>query len=304
MKKVFISILHFNTKKETDECLRSLEKVDKKNIELITVLIDNASKEKYILPSGLKNNIHLIRNDTNLGFAGGHNAGIKYSLDQGADFVLILNNDILVEPAFIQELLNPFSESLVGVTVPKIYFTKGYEFHSGRYKDSEKGSVIWYAGGIIDWKNVISSHRGVDEIDRGQYNAQEPTEFATGACMMVRRDVFEKVGIFDERYFLYYEDGDLNMRIKNAGFKVIYVPRSIIWHNNAGSSGSGSVLQDYYISRNRLLFGLSYAPKRARAALIRESFKILVSGRKWQRVGVKDFYLRKFGRGSFIPGSS
>lgn len=304
MKNVVISILHFNTPRETAECLYSLAKIDTTGLKVEVVVIDNASKEIYVLPNDLKLNVHLIRNNKNLGFAGGHNMGLEYGVQRKSDYILILNNDTVVEKNFLKILCGSIEKDKIGAVVPKIYFTKGHEFHKDRYKEGDKGKIIWYAGGIIDWKNVISSHRGVDEIDTGQYDVEEPTEFATGACMLFKREVIEKTKGFDNRYFLYYEDGDLNLRIKKLGYAILYVPKSIIWHNNAGSSGSGSVLQDYYISRNRLLFGMTYAPIRSKIALIRESMRILTTGRKWQKIGVRDYYLKKFGKGSFTPGAS
>lgn len=304
MKSVVISILHFNTPKETSECLFSLSKINKQGMNIEVVVIDNASREVYKLPKNIDLNVHLIRNEKNLGFAGGHNMGLGYGLQKKSDYILILNNDTHVDKNFLTILCKEIENEEIGAVVPKIYFTKGHEFHKERYSENDRGKVIWYAGGVIDWNNVISSHRGVDEVDKGQYDTKEPTEFATGACILFKSEVIKKTKGFDDRYFLYYEDGDLNLRIKKLGYKILYVPNSIIWHNNAGSSGSGSVLQDYYISRNRLLFGMTYAPMRSRIALLRESIKILISGRKWQKIGVRDFYLRKFGKGSFTPGAS
>src|SRR5690606_36808061 len=118
--------------------------------------------------------------------------------------------------------------------VPKMYFTAGQEYHSQKYKKSEQGNVIWYAGGQMDWDNVIGSHRGVDEVDTGQYQSVDKTEFATGACMMIPTQILKKTGNFDERYFLYYEDNDLCMRLKRYG-SIYFVPTSILWHDNAGS---------------------------------------------------------------------
>ena len=117
---------------------------------------------------------------------------------------------------------------------------------------------------------------------------------------MISREIFEKVGMFDENFFLYYEDADLSMRLKKQGFKIIYEPKAILWHKNAVATGSGSPLQDYYITRNRLVFGFRYAKPRVKVALFRESLKILINGRKWQKTGVRDFYLRKLGSGSYI----
>ena len=152
----------------------------------------------------------------------------------------------------------------------------------------------------MDWNNVIGHHRGVDEIDRGQFDKTEETELATGCCMLLKKEVFEKVGMLDDKYFLYYEDADLSIRTKKKGFKIVYVSKSVIWHKNASSAGgSGSVLQDYYITRNRLLFGFRYSAIRAKFALLRESLALLINGRKWQKRGVLDFYLGKLGRGSY-----
>ena len=105
---------------------------------------------------------------------------------------------------------------------------------------------------------------------------------------------------FDNRYFLYFEDSDLSQRLKKAGYKILFYPKAILWHKNAGSTGgSGSSLQDYFTTRNRMIFGLKFAPLRSKIALIRESLRLLSSGRQWQKKGIRDFYLRRFGKGTF-----
>ena len=303
MKKVAIVILNFNGYKDTIECLESLNKLSIDNFEPLVVVVDNGSESKFKVQS-LKfkvGEIKVIRNEENLGFSGGNNIGIKYALEQGSDYILILNNDTFVDKNLVKELIKTAdSDTKIGIVSPKIYFAKGFEFHEGRYKKDELGCVFWYAGGIMDWKNLIGYHKGVDEVDNGQYDKIEETEISTGCCMMVKKEVFEKIGMLDERYFLYYEDSDLNLRAKKAGFKIIYSPKAILWHKNAGSGeGSGSSLQDYYISRNRLIFGYQYGSLRLKFALLRESFGLLISGRKWQKRGILDFYLRRFKRGSY-----
>jgi Predicted glycosyltransferases len=147
--------------------------------------------------------------------------------------------------------------------------------------------------------NILTSHRGVDEVDKGQYDKQRETDFTSGCAMFVRQEVFKKVGLFDKRYFLYLEDVDFCQRARRTGFKVIYTPRARLWHANAASSAVGGPLQDYYITRNRMLFGIRYAPWRTKIALFKESVKLLFAGRQWQRIGIRDFYLRKFGKGSY-----
>lgn len=304
MKKVFLVILNYNGESDTLELLNSLKKVNRSGFMLYTVLVDNLSKSKInIDPSDFKElNLHLIFNNKNLGFSGGNNVGIRYSLRNGADYVIILNNDTLADPDFIKELINVSEiNEKCGVVCPKILFSKGYEFHKDKYKDSELGRVIWYAGGKMDWKNVIGVHRGVDEVDNHQFDTITQTELATGCCLLINKDVFEKIGDYDERYFLYFEDADFSERVKKAGFKIYYAPKAIIWHKNAQSSGgSGSDLQDYYITRNRLLFGFRFAPIRTKLALFRESLKFIFKGRKWQKKGVLDYFTLKLGKGNFI----
>lgn len=303
MMNVFISIINFNGRKNTLECLESLKNLDIRNFKLTIIVVDNASEEKFDMENGFLGDIPqvIIKNEENLGFSGGHNAGIKYALNQGADYVLILNNDTYADRDFIEELLKAAEkDENIGILVPKIYFAPGFEFHKERYKKSEVGRVLWYAGGKIDWENVIGHNKGVDEVDQGQFDKTEETDIATGCCMLVKKEVFDKAGIFDNKYFLYYEDADLTIRAKKKNFKIVYVPKSIIFHKNAGSGGGpGSILQDYYITRNRLIFGFRFAPIRSKLALFRESLSILLKGRKWQKRGVMDFYLGRLEKGSY-----
>lgn len=303
MKKVFISIINFNGSRNTRECLESIDNLNMTGIDLNVVVIDNASEEKLNLEdSFLKNaSLEIILNDKNLGFSGGHNLGIKYAFSKDAEYVVILNNDTILDKDLVYELLNALDkDAKIGIVSPKIYFAKGSEFHKGRYKSEELGHVFWYAGGDMDWGNVIGKHRGVDEVDKGQYDKQEEVNFSSGCCMLIRKEVLEKVGFFNEKYFLYYEDNDFSQRVKKAGYKIEYAPKAVLWHKNAGSvGGSGSELQDYYITRNRLLFGMDYASSRIKIALFKESIKFLLNGRKWQKKGVLDFYLRRFGQGSY-----
>ena len=302
MKHVFVSIINFNGTSNTLECLLSLDKINSKNFKISVVVIDNASIEKFeIRNSKFEIDVKIIRSEKNLGFSGGQNIGVRYALDNGADYILILNNDTIVDKNLIEELLNAAEEDKdIGIAAPKIYFASGFEFHKDRYSKSDLGKVFWYAGGEMDWENVIGFHRGVDEVDNGQFEKVEKTNFASGCCMLVKREVFEKVGFFDEKFFLYYEDSDLCERIRRSGYSIMYSPKAILWHKNAGSAGgSGSSLQDYYITRNRMLFGFRYASFRSKLALVKESIMLLAKGRHWQRRGILDFYLNRFGKGSF-----
>ena len=301
MKKVAVVIVNWNGKSNTLECLRSLS-VTAYPKPFDIIVVDNSSTDNSV--STIRRhfaNVYLLPCRTNLGFSGANNEGIRLALRRSAEYIFIVNNDTLFASNTIVDLVQSMEcRSTCGIAGPKIYFAPGYEFHKQRYKQKEYGKVIWYAGGIIDWANVAGFHRGVDEVDYGQYNKEEETDFVSGCAMMVKRSVFEKVGIFDERFYLYYEDLDFNIRTKKAGFSLIYVPSSILWHKNAGSSHSGSNLQDYYLTRNRLLFGFRYAKLSTKLSLLKESVRLARVGRPWQKRGVVDALVGRWGKGSYV----
>jgi GT2 family glycosyltransferase len=305
MYKVGIVILNWNGQKDTLECLESFKDIKSEKFTPLFVVVDNASADDSVIVlkkylKKFKSQNVLLVNSENLGFSGGNNVGIKYAVDEGSDFVLVLNNDTYVEEHFLDELINAAEkDKKAGLLSPKIYFARGFEYHKERYKENELGKIIWYAGGTMDWNNVLGANYGVDDLDVGQYHKVTETDFATGACVLIRRETIEQTGYFDEKYFLYMEDADLSERAKKNGWKVLFVPEAKIWHKVSQSSGIGSALNDYYITRNRLLFGMKYAPLRAKLALLRESIRLFIGGREWQKRGVADFYLGKYGKGSY-----
>ena len=300
MISIYIVVLNWNGSDDTASCLQSLSKVKEKGFKKTVVVVDNASSDNSVGQiSKAFPKIKIIKNAKNLGFTGGNNVGIAYAMKKGADYVLVLNNDTVVKADFLEHLLTSFSDTQVGMVCPKIYFAKGHEFHKKRYRSSDLGNVLWAVGGKIDWKNVYATNQGVDEVDKGQYDKVAEVNFAPGACVLISRKLLETVGTFDEKYYLYFEDTDQAVRARKAGFKVLYDPKAVIWHKVAGSSAIGSDLNDYFITRNRLLFGMRYGSLRAKIALGRESIKMLLQSRPWQKRGVLDAYAGRFGRGSW-----
>lgn len=303
--KICVVVVNWNGKNNTLECLNSLTQLETTGFKVTVVVVDNGSEDgsqeavgRFIEGSedSQFSGIRLIENKENLGFAGGNNVGLRLALEEGMDFALVLNNDTVVGRELLIELLKVAREYKdTGVLSPKIYFAPGFEFHRDRYQKQELGSIIWYAGGLIDWDNVYGSNRGVDEFDKEQYDMVEDSDFATGACMLIKSEVLETTGFFDENYFMYLEDLDFCWRAKQAGWRVLYAPPAHLWHKVAQSSGIGSKLNDYYITRNRLLFGMRYAPLRTKFALLRESLRFFrTEGIKKQ--AVVDFYLRRWGK--------
>lgn len=300
MHTVAVSILNYNNSHDTIDCLDSLLQLELGEYQLKVFVLDNGSKEKFETDTKRykKINLKVLRLNDNSGFTGGHNYLYKKAKEEGFDYFMILNNDCTLDPKCLVYLIGKLKGN-TGAVVPKIYFTKGREYHKDRYKEEELGKVIWYAGGEIDWNNVASHHIGLDEVDHGQYDTESEIEFATGACVLFTKDLVEKTGLFDNKYFLYYEDADLSIRIKKAGYKILYAPNAVVWHNNAGSSGSGSNLHDYYLTRNKLLFGMQHAGFKMKLFLLKEAINLLKSGRPWQKRGVLDFFAGRLGKGSF-----
>jgi len=301
--KIYVVILNWNGADDTLNCLRSLDEIKNSNFEITAIVTDNASSdasidkiEKY---KSERNHVIIIRNKKNLGFAAGNNVGIGYALNSDADYIFILNNDTLVDKDVIFRFLiaaRQYKE--VGIFSPKIYFAQGYEFHK-KYKAQDLGRVIWSAGGKIDWNNIYAANFGVDEVDTGQFDNDKKTDFATGAAMFVRAEVFREFGMFNEKYFLYFEDVEFCERYKRKGGNIMYIKDAFLWHKVAQSSAIGSDLNDYFITRNRLLFGMKFASPRTKMALLKESVKLLLKGRNWQKKGVADFYTGNLYKGSW-----
>lgn len=278
MNKIGIVIVDYNGKKDTEELLQSLVKADMRNFDVKVVVVNNGVDDLSSLTTIYRGVEKIINNQKNVGFARANNQGIKYLLDVGAEFICLLNNDTIVKDNFLSALVGTFAGEKVGIVCPKIYFYPGCEFHKKRYAEDERGKVIWYAGGEIDWDNVYCRHRGVDEMDRGQFDQTEETDFATGCAMMIKREILEKIGSLDEKYFAYLEDVDFCWRAREARYKIIYCPKSIIWHKNASSSGGpGSPLHYFLQERNRLYFGFKYASFKIKLHLLQKMFSFLFS---------------------------
>jgi GT2 family glycosyltransferase len=296
-------IVNYDTPQETIECLQSLAKIKHLNFDHRIVVVDNGSQEFLKLPGSLnQKNIELIRTEANIGFTGGNNLGISHAVKQhNSDYLLLLNSDTTVDPNFLEELYLGIQGENRGIATSKIYFEAGYEFHHESYQKRDLGKVFWFAGGVIDWANLMAFHRGVDEVDRGHFDNQLTTDFATGCTMLIKREVIEEVGILDKKYFLYLEDVDYSMRVLNKGYKIVFCPKAIVYHKNAGSSGgAGSQLHQYYQTRNRLLFFFKYAPWRYRLTAAKFLIKLILTGSAVEKKAARDYLLGRFGKQPII----
>jgi GT2 family glycosyltransferase len=246
--KVGIVVLHWNGLDDTRECLKSLDQIHYDDVRIYVV--DNHSPD-HAGPTLVKeygDRYKIILNPVNLGYAGGNNVGIRNALDDNCDAVLLLNNDTIVAPDFLDHLVERlYSDQTMGAVGPKIL----------QYKHRER---IWFAGGRIRWNSGIRlSHVGFNQTDGPIYQTPHPIDFMTGCCVLVKREAISRAGMLPEDYFLYFEDADWSVAISRADYNVWLEPKSLIWHKEVSEGKKLSPMKTYYLTRNYLRFGMKYA---------------------------------------------
>lgn len=310
---VYVIVLNWNGCSDTLSCLESLTRISYRPLHF--VVVDNGSTDgsaeaiRYVFPE-----VHLIETGENLGFAEGNNVGIRFALEQGADFVLLLNNDTEVDPNLIQALVEAARHQPDGgIFGPKIYY----------YSEPTR---IWAAGGSWNKRKKHFEQRGDGELDIGQYATPVTTEFIVGCAMFIRRSVFEKIGLLEPKFFLNYEEIDFCTRANFVGFDNVYVPDAKLWHKiSASFGGEDAPLKIYFTFRNRLLWAERNLPvlriigihAAVYAGLRNRFIKPLLSGtpgrsflkgriwafssacrspsnQAWVK-GIRDYWLRRFG---------
>jgi GT2 family glycosyltransferase len=295
MPRVVIVIVCYNGIADTLECLASLSQLTYLDVEV--VVVDNASKDdtaKSVREQFPK--VHVLEPGENLGFAGGNNVGIRYALDKlNAAYCFLLNNDTTVEPGLLEPLV-AYSESHpdAGVVGPAMCY----------YDHRE---ILWAAGGQMDER---ARSRLIEEGQPFAKLGSEPREsdFIVGCGMLIRRDVWEKNGLFDDRYFLYFEESDLCFRMRKAGLRCVTVPTVRLWHKVSRSTGGASELTLYYMRRNSLLFLERYGSIAGRTMALTENLRqymvwILKGERRYAEVlgaALADYFARRFGRASHV----
>ena len=222
---IAVIVLTWNGRDLTLDCLDSLAKVTTPGVRVIVV--DNASSDgtAAAIAARFGPRVTVVSNPSNLGYAAGNNAGIRRALDGGADFILLLNNDTVVDPAAVGELARGLAETPgAGVAGAKTYY----------FTPPDR---IWFAGGEVSLWRGTARHIGIRETDRGQHDAPRDVDYVSGCALMARREVFQAIGMLDESYRAYFEDTDFCMRAARAGFRIRYVPTAKVWHRISASTG-------------------------------------------------------------------
>lgn len=292
--KIFVILLNLNAYEDTRDCLDSLQQVHYPNCEVIVVdngsSDDSAARIQEEFPS-----IQLLRNKENIGFAGGNNLGIEYALDHDAAYVLLLNNDTLVDPGFLSHLVQMGEpDPNIGILGPKIFY-------------ASEPTRIWFAGGIVRYGRGSCDHVGKDQFDQdGKFSAAKDTAFITGCAMMIRAEVLQRIGLLDSKLFIYWEDNDFCMRARDAGYRCVFVPTAHVWHKISRTCGPQSSFTLYLSTRNQLMWvakhvPFPYKPFTLTFTLGRKLLKIIIFAfRRYASAaavwaGIRDFILGVYG---------
>lgn len=237
---ISIITLNYNQTDVTCAFLESTRKLNYRNFE--TLVCDMASDVNPTeqIEQGNYPNVKVLVSEKNLGFTGGNNWGMRQAK---GDFVFIVNNDTEVTPELLDLLIEPFfKDNSIGATSPKIRF-----YHNPK--------IIQYAG--FEPMNMLTGRVGAVgsfEEDKGQHDESGFTNGAHGCAMLVKREVIDKVGMFPEKFFIYYEEWDWSARMLRAGYKIMYVGKALIFHKESITMGKKSAIKLYYHTRNRILY--------------------------------------------------
>ncbi len=241
---VWIVVLNWNGLADTLACLESLRRLHYSNRRILVV--DNASTDGSVAAlrhTAVSRELELIESDKNLGYAGGNNLGIRYALEHGADFVLVLNNDATVDPALLDELIAAAARYPdAGCFGPWIYYMN----------DPDR---LWFTRS--EWDPSVSAFSAPDKGCLASEVSREAarSDYVCGAALFFRAGVARRIGLFDERFFLVYEDSDWCFRARRAGFECVAVPSARVWHKVGTSfTSEASPLRTYFSTRNKLLW--------------------------------------------------
>lgn len=241
MAQPFLISLILNTDRRDDTlaCLESLRR--NRYVRHKAIVLDNASRDGSV--SAIRAaypEVEILPLSENRGYAGNNNVGIRHALEQQADWIVVLNEDTVLDQHCLERLVQAGeSDTRIGIVGPMVYHF-------------DQPEVIQSAGGMLTrtWDAV---HIGASERDDGRFAQPRDVDWISGCCIMIRRQVFEQIGLIDERFFYYWEETELCVRARRAGWRIVHVPQAKIWHKGVQPDYRPKPAVTYYAARNRLL---------------------------------------------------
>jgi GT2 family glycosyltransferase len=306
-KMVYILIVNWNQAELTNECLMSV--YHSEGVRFRVLIVDNGSTDdsrQQICEAFSQ--VELLEAGENLGYSEGNNFGLRYALEKGADYVLLLNNDTAVDPQMLSWMVKAAeSDPTIGIVGPTQF-----------YFDSP--TTIWGADNHIQWTQGQTRRARMGEnisLDGNPGNEIELIEadYIDTCAALVRAEVFRKIGLLDKRYFINYDDADFGLRTRAAGFRVVYCPAARMWHKVSAAMGQASPATTYYMTRNIMLLFSSHARGTARIqSLLRVFARTLRTVGAWtikpvyrgdalvrrrrdaNLFAIRDFILKRYGK--------
>jgi len=221
-------------------------------------------------------NLKLIKISYNIGAPAALNKAAKAAtLDY--DYLWKLDNDVVIDQNSLIHLVQTGQEKeSIGMIAGTNYYF-------------DEKQTIWGIGGMMDYNFGIARNVGKNQKDTNQYKRSENFDYLPGCALLVKKSVVEKIGLLDEKYFVYYDETDWNIRAKKAGFDLVYPPKAKIWHKASRTTQEGSIFKNYYLTRNKLLFLQKFTNKRSKLVLPIISTYLIDMPFRWVfRSSVKD----------------
>jgi GT2 family glycosyltransferase len=291
---ITIILLNWNNSREAVQCIESILKLNYPNLKIL--LVDNGSTDNSLVEIlSAYPFVDTLELGENLGYAGGNNAGISKAIQENTNWIFLLNNDTVLDNVCLDQLINVAEEdSTIGVVGPMVYHLS-------------EPDIIQSAGGMLD-KAWNSYHLLMNQVDTGQFVSPHPVDFISGCGILIRREVFEQVGMLDERFYLYEEETDLCLRATKAGWKIIHVPAAKLWHKGVERNYQPQPYVTYYMTRNHWLLlkkhhapfntwlhALSRTVRTMGAWTIRTKWKGMQDHRAAMWQGTRDFFSGQWG---------
>lgn len=286
-KKLLVIIINFNGLNDTIECIESLHQSNQGDAIDILVIDNGSRTDESTVLMEMFPSIITKRINANMGYGIANNIGIRFAKENGYEYVLLLNNDTVIEKNMITRLLE--ADNGCSLCVPKMYYY-------------DEPQLIWYGGGWISKVRGNGLHKQINKHDLNlQAEAPQKCTFATMACVLIKTNIFDTVGPLDEDFFLYGDDTEFCLRLVENKIDIIYVPAAKLWHKVGRSAGGAeSPVTLYYGNRNRLLFVYKHrdyfsslaVPYILTTRCIRIIQYMLTGKRQWRSIvkGIRDYY--------------